>query len=82
MDKDLKILVTRLENAFPNFKLIYEGEYFFDEKIRHKSGKMSDIEKISMWEENFVPPREYNWYEFLEKLKENGLTITNIKKSC
>jgi hypothetical protein len=32
-------------------------------------------------EDDFAPPCEYDWYEFIKILKENGLTIKNIKEN-
>ena len=78
MNNELRILVERLERIFPHVKLYYEGETFPDEP-RRKSGKMSDEEKFSMWDENFAPPCEYDWHDLIRILKENGLEIKNIK---
>ena len=47
MDNELRILVERLDRIFPHLKLYYEGETFSSE-TRHKSGKMSDVEKRSI----------------------------------
>ena len=77
MDKELKTLVDRLERIFPHLTLYYEGETFSD-LPRYKSGKMSDIEKLGI-EPDFAPPREYDWYEIIKILEENGLEIKNIK---
>ncbi len=74
MDNELRILVERLDRIFPHLKLYYEGECFLDEK-RQKNGKQSDIEKMPM--DNFAPPREYDWYDVIRILKENGLEIKN-----
>lgn len=78
MDNELRILVERLERIFPHLKLYYEGETFSSEP-RHKSGKMSDVEKLSM-ETDFAPPMEYDWYDVVKILKENGLEIKNSKQ--
>jgi hypothetical protein len=75
-NNELKILVDRLERIFPHLRLYYEGETFYTESSR-KSGKISDIEKLSM-ECEFAPPMEYDWYDFIKILKDNGL---EIKKS-
>jgi len=77
MDNDLRILVERLERIFPHLKLYYEGETFFPEK-RTKSGIKSDIEKLSIYDD-FAPPREYDWYDIIRILKDNGLEIKNKK---
>lgn len=78
MDSELRILVERLERIFPHLKLYYEGQTFPDEP-RHKSGKLSDIEKLTT-ECDFAPPMEYDWYDFINILKKNGLEIKNLKQ--
>ena len=78
MDSELRILVERLERIFPHLKLYYEGETFTDEP-RRKSGKMSDMEKLGI-ECDFAPPMEYDWYDVIKILKENGLEIKNSKQ--
>jgi len=78
MDSELRILVERLERIFPHLKLYYEGEIFVCEP-RQKSGKMSDVGKLSI-DCNFTPPMEYDWYEVIKILKENGLEIKNSKQ--
>lgn len=76
-NKKLTLLVERLERIFPHLKLYYEGEYF-DIDVKG-SGKLSNIEKIALWEGNYAPPHEYDWYDIIRILKENGLEIKNIK---
>lgn len=79
MNKKLKILIDRLDRIFPHLKLYYEGETFTSE-IRHKSGKMSHLEIIeSQGEVDFAPPMEYDWYDIIKILNENGLEIRNKK---
>lgn len=78
MDSKLRILAERLERIFPHLKLYYEGEYFTDEQ-RQKSGKRSEMEKLKI-ECDFAPPMEYNWYDIIKILKENGLEIKNSKE--
>ena len=39
---------------------------------------MSDVEKLNM-ETDFAPPMEYDWYDVIKILKENGLEIKNSK---
>jgi hypothetical protein len=78
MDKELTILVDRLERIFPHLKLYYEGEYFLNDDKPQKNGKKSDIEKLAI-EVDFAPPREYDWFDLIKILKKNGLCITNIK---
>ena len=78
MEENLRILVGRLERIFPKLKLYYEGETFTTNHS-HKSGKRSDIERLSM-ETDFSPPMEYDWYEFIEILRKNGLEIKNIRE--
>lgn len=65
MDKELTKLVERLERVFPEVKIHYEGEMF---------NTSSDFE-------DFAPPRELDWYEIIDRLKKDGLEITNIKES-
>lgn len=77
MNKNLKILVDRLDRIFPHLKLYYEGE-FFESEIIKKSGKQSHIEMLSV-ESEFVPPTEYDWFDIIKILEENGLEIKNIK---
>ena len=40
---------------------------------------MSDVEKLSI-ETDFAPPMEYDWYDIIKILKENGLEIKNSKQ--
>lgn len=75
MNSELRILVERLNRIFPHLKLYYEGETFTNEVNR--SGKKSDIEKLSV-DYDFAPPMEYDWYDIIKILKENGLKITKI----
>lgn len=63
MDKELTILVERLQRIFPNVTIHYEGEMF---------NSSSDYE-------DFAPPRELDWFEVIERLKKDGLEISNIK---
>ena len=77
MNKELKILVGRLERIFPHLKLWYEGEYFETDIPSGK--KLSDIEKTALYEDDFAPPKEYDWYDIIKILDENGLEIRNKK---
>lgn len=64
MDKELTILVERLQRIFPNVTINYEGEIF---------NSSSDYE-------DFAPPRELDWFEVIERLKKDGLEIANRKQ--
>jgi hypothetical protein len=69
MDKELKILVDRLDRIFPHLKLWYEGESFLD-----------PFKKQDLYSETqFAPPHTYDWYDIIKILKDNGLEIKNIK---
>ena len=63
MDRELTKLVERLERIFPNVKIHYEGEIF---------NSSNDYE-------DFDPPRELDWFEVIERLKKDGLEISNRK---
>lgn len=58
MNKELKILVERLDRIFPKMEMTFPTILFNDEK-------------------DCSPGYSINWYEFLEKLEENGLEIKN-----
>ena len=62
MSKERKKLIERLERIFPKMEMSFDAEPFnMDEH-----GCMKDC----------APPYTIKWNEFLEKLKQNGLTIT------
>ena len=63
MDKELTKLVERLERIFPRITINFEGESFNE----------------SNFSEDYAPPRELDWFEVIERLKQNGLEISNIK---
>lgn len=77
MNKELNILVDRLNRIFPHLKLYYEGETFAEPTFQ-KSGKRSDIE-LMHGDGEYAPPMEYDWFDIIQKLKDNGLEIKNIK---
>jgi hypothetical protein len=60
MDKELKVLVERLNRIFPDLQIYSEGHY------------------TDSNEENYCPPVNYDWYDIIKILKDNGLDIKNI----
>jgi hypothetical protein len=63
MDKELTQLVERLKRIFPHVTIQFEGVIFNE----------------SDFSEDYAPPRELDWFELIERLKEDGLEISNIK---
>jgi hypothetical protein len=62
MDKNLTMLVERLERIFPKMEMYFDSELFNDEK-------------------DCSPAYTITWYDFLEKLKNNGLWIVSHHKN-
>lgn len=73
LNKKNKIIVDHLYRIFPHLKLYYEGEYFENEVPSGK--KLTDVEKISQFENDFAHPRKYDWFDILKILDENGMEI-------
>jgi len=65
MNKDLVKLIERLERIFPKMKMSFDAEQFNIDK----NGNYKDC----------APPYEIDWFDVIDKLKENGLEIKSIK---
>jgi hypothetical protein len=62
--KEEKILIQRLERIFPKMEMNFDAEPF-------------NIDKHGCYQD-CTPTHSINWYQFLEKLKQNGLEIKKI----
>jgi len=71
MNKDLNILVDRLNRIFPHLTFINEG-YYINEDVSTKT---------KIYDDSYCPPYDVDWYEIIKILNENGLTIID-KKDC